>query len=191
MLEPEIPTTNKSSNWSSNRIVSMSAIFISLMTLLTFIYQNNLLQKQAQLSVLPYLAVGTNYNNGDNPSFKLRLNNRGVGPAIIESQKIFYKGKTYEDDFYDFLKEHLPGLDTLDDISNATFDLGHVLPSGEELTLIEASNNIQVVNLIASKIEELSIEESGLEYEVVYRSIYGQRWKITQSSNLPQELPEL
>lgn len=189
--ELDNPTQNSSTKWTSDRIVSMSAIFISLMTLCTFIYQNRLLQKQSALSVLPYLAVGTSYDNGDEPSFLLRLNNRGVGPAIIESQKIIYKGKTYDDDFFDFLAEHIPGLDTINGVSRASFDFGHVLPSGEELYLIGVFNDINTVNMVASKIEELSNDDSGLTYEVIYRSIYGERWKITDSSSLPVELPKL
>jgi len=175
--------------WKADRIVSMSAIFISLLTLVTFIYQNNLLQKQAALSVMPYLAVGTSYDdNRAEPSFKLRLNNRGVGPAIIESQKIFYKGKTYNTDFYEFLSTHLPGLDTLSGISRTSFDFGHVLPSGEEIDLIGVREDIDLVNLVAAKIDELSSDDSGLRYEVIYQSIYGERWKITESSNLPLKL---
>ena len=59
--------------WSTDRIVSISAIFVSLLTLITFINQNRLLQKQAALSVLPYLSVSSSYNTGDNCSFRWKI----------------------------------------------------------------------------------------------------------------------
>jgi len=175
--------------WSTDRIVSISAIFVSLLTLFTFINQNSLLQKQAALSVLPYLAISTSYDNGDNPSYKLTLANRGVGPAIIESQMISYEGKEYKEDFSDFLKVHIPNLDSLGNISKSTFEFGHVLPSGDDLYLIAIFDDIESVNLIAGTLERL--DDTGLKYEIIYRSIYGERWKITESSELPIKLPAL
>lgn len=189
MTETEYSSQEKPNVWRSDRIVSISAIFISLLTLFTFINQNRLLQKQAALSVLPYLAISSSYNNGSNPSFQLKLVNRGVGPAIIESQEIQYKGKVYQHEFFDFLSDQIPGLDTMDNISRASFEFGHVLPSGEDLYLIGVFDNLDAVNLVAGTLEKL--EDSGLTYEITFRSIYGERWKITESSDLPVELPKL
>lgn len=175
----------------ADRIVALSAIFISLMTLFTFISQNKLLKKQAALSVLPYLAVTSSYSNAADPTYQLRLTNQGVGPAIIEHQKIQYQGKVYEGEFFDFLRDQIPGLDSLSGISRASFDFGSILPSGDELFLIGVFDDLDAVNTVASKIEELSSGEDALTYEIVYRSIYGERWKITESSELPVELPRL
>lgn len=189
MEESEYIPEKKPTVWRSDRIVSISAIFISLLTLFTFINQNRLLQKQAALSVLPYLAISSSYNNSDDPSFQLKLVNRGVGPAIIESQEIQYQGKVYQDEFFDFLADQIPGLDTMGNISRASFEFGHVLPSGEDLYLIGVFDNLDVVNLVAGTLEKL--DDSGLTYEITFRSIYGERWKITESSDLPVELPKL
>lgn len=189
MSEIDYPPQEKSNVWRSDRIVSISAIFISLLTLFTFINQNRLLQKQAALSVLPYLAISSSYNNGSEPSFKLKIVNRGVGPAIIESQQIRYEGKVYNEDFFDFLADQIPTLDSAENVSKASFEFGHVLPSGEDLNLFSIYDNLDMVNLVASTLERL--DGSGLTYEIIYRSIYGERWMITESSDLPFELPKL
>lgn len=180
--------SQSASRWTSDRIVSMSAIFISLMTLCTFVYQNRLLQKQATMSVLPYLAISTSFNDGADPLFRLRLVNRGVGPAIIESQEIRHDGKTYQKDFFEFLSEHIQGLDSME-ISRTSFEFGSVLPSGEGMNIISVSGDRDEVNLVAYTMNQL--DESGLKYEIVYRSIYGERWKITESTDLPIVLPNL
>jgi len=183
------PASPKSFKWSSDKVVSMSAIFISLMTLITFVHQNRLLQKQAALSVLPYLSITTAYTVSSKPSFRLKIINRGVGPAIIESQEVSYDGKVYKDDFIEFLNEQIPGFDSLQNIAQSNLVFGSVLPSGEDLDIIGVYSDINEVNLIAAKLQELN--DSGMKYKVVYRSIYGERWMITESSDLPIVLPKL
>lgn len=173
-------------SWNTDRIVGFSAIFISLLTLVTFIYQTNLMKQQTALSVLPYLAVSSSYSNGSNPSFKLVLINQGVGPAIIESQQIVFQGKTYREGFFEFIVEQIPGVDTLSGTSYGSMGYGTVLPSGDEIYLIASFGNQDAVDLISSRIEELN--NSDLKYEIIYRSIYDERWKITEDSDLPIKL---
>lgn len=172
-------------NWNTDRIVGLSAMFISLLTLITFVYQTNLMKQQAALSVLPYLSVTTSYSSD---SFRLSLINEGVGPAIIESKKIFFNGAEYEEEFNEFLKRHIPMLDTLPGISFGSIDYGTVLPSGEEIYLIAAFDNFETINLLAGTIQALGAAD--LDFEIVYRSIYEERWKITDSDQLPLKLPK-
>lgn len=173
-------------NWNTDRIVALSAIFISLLTLVTFVYQTRLMQKQATLSVLPYLSVSSSYNTGDDPSFKLVLINEGVGPAIIESRKVFFEGREYDEEFFEFLNRQLPELDSMENISHASFGYGTILPPGEDLYLIAGFNDRQVVDYLAFSLNNLN--EKDLDYEIVYRSIYGERWKIVNGAGLPEKL---
>ncbi len=174
-------------NWNTDRIVALSAMSISVLTLITFIYQTSLMKKQSQLSVLPYLTVSSSYNSSnENPSFKLILINEGVGPAIIESRKVFFEGKEYNEDFFDFLSKQLPELDTMDNISHSSFDYGSVLPSGEEIYLIAGFGDREVVDYLAVSLNNLNEKE--LDYEIIYRSIYGERWRIDNNGGLPDKL---
>ena len=81
--------------WNSERILSLSAMSISFITLIIFIYQTNLMNKQNYLSILPYLQVSTS-NNSEGNSYLLSIQNYGVGPAIIESVKMQYQGQEYD-----------------------------------------------------------------------------------------------
>lgn len=186
MSEEEI--AKNSTNWNTDRVVGLSAMFISVLTLITFIYQTKLMQKQAKLSVLPYLSVSSSYNTGDEPSFKLILINEGVGPAIIESRKVFYKGEEYDVDFFDFLAQQIPGLDSTENISHASFNYGSILPAGEDLYLIAAFGDRGTVDFLAASLQEMNTED--LDYEIVYRSIYGERWKVTNARGLPNQLAD-
>ncbi|MBT8223808.1 MAG: hypothetical protein KJN96_11640, partial [Eudoraea sp.] len=55
-------------NWNSDRILGLSAMSISFITLVIFIYQTNLMSKQNYLSILPYLQLSTS-NDSENNSF--------------------------------------------------------------------------------------------------------------------------
>ena len=77
--------------WTSDRIVSFSAISISLFTLIVFARQTSIIEKQSRLSALPYLNMEAGYNP-DEDFITLTLNNYGVGPAIIEEMNISYEG---------------------------------------------------------------------------------------------------
>lgn len=173
------------SNWNTDRIVGLSAMFISLLTLITFVYQTNLMKQQAALSVLPFLSVSTSYSSN---SFQLTLINEGVGPAIIESRKIFHEGEVYDEEFHEYIRRHIPYLDTLSGISYGSIDYGSVVPAGEEIYLVAAFESQESIELLASKVEEL--DNSSLDFEIVYRSIYEERWKITSSDQLPVKLPK-
>ncbi len=172
---------------NTDRIVAFSAIFISLLTLVTFVYQTNLMKRQSELSVLPYLTVGTSYNSSEsNPFFKLSLVNEGVGPAIIKSRKIIYKGDEHNGDFIDFLKLQLPSLDTMKGISFGSIEPGTVLPSGEDIYMVAIFGHSDNMNLLYNKIIELN--EDDFDYEIVYKSIYDKEWRITSNTLYPDKL---
>ena len=69
-------------NWNSERILSLSAMSISFITLIIFIYQTNLMSKQNYLSILPYLQLSTS-NDIEKNTYTLSIQNYGVGHAII------------------------------------------------------------------------------------------------------------
>lgn len=93
--------------------------------------------------------MGIDYSINDTPSFE------GVGPAIVESRKIFFQGKKYEEDLSEFLKRQLPDLDTIKGVSYGSLDPGTVLPSGNEVYMIANFGNMDGINLIAAKVGEL------------------------------------
>ncbi len=55
----------------SDKILSLSAMFISICTLVVFLYQTNLIRKQQYMSVYPHLLLG-NYGTWT-PNYKFVL----------------------------------------------------------------------------------------------------------------------
>lgn len=119
--------------WNSEKLVSISAMSISFITLLIFIYQTNLMRRQNDLSIMPYLDISTT-NDLEKATFELNLLNHGVGPAIIESVRLKYQGqqydlKAFENSLFAFLKSQRPILDSVSVISTSTLDPGMAIPA--------------------------------------------------------------
>ena len=176
--------------WNSERLLSLSAMSISFITLVIFIYQTNLMSRQNYLSILPYLALTTTHDNA-NHTFNLDLKNHGVGPAIIESVTFIYDDKRYdladyEGNLYFFLKSIAPALDSLRVVSYAALDRGMAIPANQFYTALSVQNSPRDYELMTGQLNRLLA--GGLQYEVVYKSIQEERWRINNDSEGPEKL---
>ena len=119
--------------WNSNRIVSLTAILISVGTFLVFIYQTNLIRQEQYMSVYPYLEF-SNYAS-HSPNYRFLLENTGVGPAMITSTQVLVNGEALAPD----IGEYLSGILTPEDsiyftISNVR--KGNLIPEKEQISLV-------------------------------------------------------
>lgn len=73
---------------NADRIVSISAIILSLGTLFVIIYQTNLMRKSEMASVMPYLQIGFQSNQDRQ---RLVVSNGGLGPAFIDQVEILHQ----------------------------------------------------------------------------------------------------
>ena len=73
---------DKSSNgfrFSTEMVVSLCVIFVSIATLMVYVYQARIMQSQLHASVWPYVEWGTsNYQK-----FEIIVQNKGIGPALV------------------------------------------------------------------------------------------------------------
>ena len=170
--------------FDTDRIVSFSAIFISLITLIIFIYQTNLMRKQSKLSVLPRVSFNeVVVKNDDFQTIRLELKNKGLGPAIIESCHIVYKGKKHEPNFVQFFEDYFPQLDTILSFPSATYlDSGNTLGEKESLTLFIMQIDNDDIALFESTFS-LSKRSSHFDVEIEYSSIYEEKWRIQLNSS--------
>ncbi|WP_276391850.1 hypothetical protein [Eudoraea chungangensis] len=180
----------KKFTWNSDKIVGLSAMGISFITLIIFIYQTNLMSKQNSLSILPYLQIAVS-DNGEENSYALSILNHGVGPAIIESVTIAYDGKkynlkNYNDYFINFLKSENLGLDSLVSYSSSSTEKGMAIPPGSAYGILAVNNSRKEYQLFKSKLEEMLL--GGMQYEIIYRSIQDERWFISNHSTGPIKL---
>src|SRR5215510_9458979 len=110
-IEADVPTPRAepptpASRWSTDRIVSLSAMAVGVCSLFITLYQTYLTREAQSASVLPYLAFGVTSNND---GAYLTLRNDGLGPARLESVQVHFKGTTTAIDPYDFFLAHRTG----------------------------------------------------------------------------------
>ena len=163
---------------------------ISFITLIIFIYQTNLMSKQNDLSILPYLQVSESVD-GETNWFMISLKNHGVGPAILESVIIEYEGKRYDVKDYDdnlvsLLATLATELDSLKNFSMSTLDVGIAIPANTTYEIISVSNSAEDYKLLTETLYNL--ENNGLRYEITYKSIQDERWVINNDTEGPEKL---
>ena len=124
---------------SSNNIVSASAIFISISTLVVLIYQTKIMRDQQRLSVMPYISL--NSQNSGTPNYQIILKNDGIGPAFVESVNIVYQEKDFQMDLASFLLENVPEFDSLDNIFFSNIFVGQLIPAGLSIPVLEVDNS--------------------------------------------------
>lgn len=172
---------------SVDRILGLSAMLISLLTLVIFIYQTSLIRTQSRLSVTPRISFSIYQNSTDSLVTVIsEITNKGLGPAIIESIEVIHKGKKYPLNFSKFLELAYPEFN-----DHATLTQSASLSKGSTLSPNESSN-IFTIKFELTKLDGLlsylgiQLGQNPFFIEVVYSSIYGDRW-IT--NNLEDEHP--
>lgn len=168
--------------WTSDRIISTCAILISLMTLCVLIIQTKIIHEQQKNSVLPYLEL-SNYNTGG-PNFSYVLSNEGVGPAFIESIKIFHQDSIYETDLPVFLYQNFPESDSINNLYHSNIAPGRLLPAGERIKILEIRNSLPDAMRLISLLQKLD----STRMEITYRSIYDEKWMVGSETPTPIKL---
>lgn len=180
----------KKIKWNSDKILGISAMSISFITLVIFIYQTNLMGKQNYLSILPYLSISTSDNSANN-TFAITLDNYGVGPAILESATLSYQGKNedlsdYDNELLKYLRAKAPVLDSIKAISYSTVDKGIAIPAGEKYNVLTIYSSEKDYKLYKSTLEALL--QNGLYFEIIYKSIQEEHWRINNVTQGPEKL---
>ena len=175
----------KHSFWNTEKIVSVSAIFISAITLYVTFEQLNVSREQQRLSVLPYLSMG-NYYTGS-PNYKLVIQNDGIGPAFIESITVTYKGKKHEMDLISFLYEEFPqDLDSIPALSHSNIYKGMLIPAGHKIEHLSIQDSQKSADNLLVLLDKLDKET--FDFEIVYSSIYKEKWKLKIGETSPTKL---
>ncbi len=191
--------------WNADKIISLSAFVVSIATLLALMYQirlsgeqnelaqrQQLIRKQQYASVLPYLELRVDTNNG-NRLFEFMLYNNGVGPAFIEEVRTIYDGQVYPGPLSSFYREViLP--DDKDTISLGTDNVykGNLIPAGREtamLTAYDYSSTPADRDRLITWFGRPTDEPELARVEIIYSSVYGERWIVRGISAIPESLP--
>jgi hypothetical protein len=156
---------------STELIVGMSALVISLVTVGVSIYSASIDRDYARASVWPWLQFSRSF---DNLNYSYSLANNGTGPAIIVWAKVAHK-----DVYYTTWSKMLAA----NNLYKASFTQSHmgsgVLPALKLTKVIETQNKETIKTLF-----EL---HNDLNVEVCYCSIYDECW-LTDINNKPEPI---
>ena len=173
---------------NTDRILGISAMVISILTLVIFIYQTDIMRVQSKLSVKPRLSFSTNYFSNDSI---IRIDgmvyNKGLGPAIVDSIYVDFEGSRFEMDMDEFVKNQFPKLENYGElIRNSTLGSGNTFLPGEEVNIYSYQFHPSNLDSIFGYLEIASMEDSPFEFKVVYTSIYeDEKWLVSSESDEP------
>lgn len=180
---------NKKITWTTDKIMSTSALFISVLSLVGLMYQsylareeNKLIQMQQSASVLPYLHQW--YSEYED-NYRLIIGNKGVGPAFIKHVEITLDSTKNFDNTNDLFNEIFRTTKGFDTIPHNMSNLvtGFVLPANQDISLIMIEQK-QNINAFKSVLNQRQIA-----FKIVYEDVYGTQWLLSNFNN--ENVPKL
>ena len=165
---------------NTDRILSVCAILIGVMTLAVYFIQTRLLMEQQHAGVWPCIEItGSNDYGGtkDKENFKINITNKGIGPAIIKKVIIEFRGKIYND-FGDVFT-----------IATASKNYINSSLEGRTMASDETVNPVQIpLSIEGHKFAPLFYDHDSIKVKIYYQSVYG---KCFVSSGIDaKELPD-
>lgn len=177
-----------SSHLNTDRIVSISAIVVALGTLIMIIYQSSLMRESQHASVLPYLHIGLSLNENGAHVF---LQNRGVGPAVIESITVQTDNETADGDPLDYLAAHETAVTGEMIVSVDRLMPGIMLPAAHHMNMLSVKkhnlNQLQSTFLV-NGMSQNELKPEAAIIHIVYSSVYGERWRASSNRIVPERL---
>ncbi len=187
-------TTSKNKrkiNWTPEKVMSTSAVLISLISLIALFYQlklsreeNALIRKQQSANVLPHLSIAFSTSP---EQYQITFVNKGVGPAFIKEVEFSMNGnKKFERS--DFLFNEIRSIVKEREeegiaMSTYSFQKGEVIPAGQEVNIltVRGESSTELFRKHFSSID--------IDYSIIYEDVYGARWKLSWDDEFPVSIP--
>ena len=191
----------KKTSFNADRLIGLSAILISLLTLFIFLYQTNLLKEQSRLSVRPRLTFSKNINktmtltvgatdtvSSAKINLTLTIRNDGLGPAIVESNTVVDKDKRYAN-IVTFFDEAYPKLREYGVFHQITeLKVGDAIPASETIALFTYEYDQDHEDEIMTYLSSSKPYEFPFAILIEYSSMYEEQWEV--NSNKQGEHPK-
>ncbi|GMN10282.1 hypothetical protein MTsPCn9_13030 [Croceitalea sp. MTPC9] len=180
----------KTKKISTDRILGISAMLISLLTLIIFIYQTNIMKEQSKLSVKPRLDFTTNFDQKDSTIIiREVIENKGLGPAIIDSIYFKYKDGAYPVDIETLIKKEIPKLLEFGYLSqHATLSKGTTISPNEERFIFTYHIPMSQLENLYSYLGMSDEDDNPFPIEVIYTSIYEDNKWMMNNDDLNQPI---
>ena len=167
----------KTNRFSSESIVASMASFVGICALIVSITQTHYQRKYLLASAWPHLQVEPHRHEQPKDSAKntttVKLMNKGIGPAIVESFSYEYKGKQYErleDLVIAIIGRKFSG-------SYKSLTVEEVIAQNEEF------DHVSIIGARESRVfhEELV----NIKMKIIYKSVHDERWEYLVDYTLP------
>ena len=152
-------------------IVALMAVLIGLCTMFVYIYQARIMARQMKATTWPFLETDLSYGS---VGFLIRVNNKGVGPAIIKKAAVILDNKRYDDTKanIDSVVFKLTGRrDLLNGYTNIN---SRVISAGESISFIE------VTDTASARVLQKSLKGHSVEIEICYCSVLDECWIVSR-----------
>ncbi|RZN83060.1 MAG: hypothetical protein EVB11_06060 [Winogradskyella sp.] len=179
----------KKINWTTDKIMSTSALFISVISLIALLYQsylareeNRLIQMQQSANVIPYLQFESIYNVR---SFSIHMVNKGVGPAFVKRVSFAVNDSIFDNSTKALLyitKERINRGDSIAYNGSITIKENTVVQPGENISVFEISA-INNENFSGVKSFKNYLNNSPPVFILLYEDIYGNQWELSNKEN--------
>jgi hypothetical protein len=184
---------------NTDRVVSLSAMIVGLGSLFIIVYQTALLREQQAASMLPYLMIGIMANS---ERTYIIARNTGVGPALIEDVVVRYHGSELQQDPHDFFRDVRPEAAAFG-LSVDRLIPGRLVSAGEAVLMLGREDEaappmlgeflklFDLGDAPQSWYDGAGAVKSGPDkavIEITYRSVYGDRWRVTSDTVVPKPL---
>ncbi len=164
---PPHPYCMKSpTRWNAELIVASVAVVIGILTMIVYIFQARIMNKQMLASAWPHLEVVTSTGS---TGLALNVANKGIGPARVMKSEIRLDGKYYAEKQIDSVLKILLGRPVQRNFETVQ---GRVLAAGDQITFLGISNIQDAIAL------DSAVRKHDWDLEICYCSVYDDCWSI-------------
>ena len=164
-------------------VLGVSAILISVISLVVAIHHGQIMDKMVQADTWPYLDfVASNLDDAGHDRVSLTVLNSGVGPAKIETLEVFWNGKPYGSSTE--LLEACCGFGSAAGLpeSRGPSEVAHRLHSSYAAgKVLRAGDTVQMISYVFTTSEDAVYKRFGaarekITYRVCYCSVFNDCW---------------
>lgn len=186
-MSEEKAESKRKINWTPEKVMSSSAVVISLVSLVALFYQlnlareeNDLIRKQQSASVLPHLSFAYSTSS---QRYQISVVNKGVGPAFVTEAEFVLNGtETFgrSDLLFNRISEIIQEAEGQKAVmSTYSFQKGEVIPANQEMEILSTRGETPTA-LFLKYLNSLD-----WDYSVIYEDVYGAQWKLSRENIFP------
>lgn len=180
---------------TADRVINLSAIVISLGTLSVIFYQTNLMRKEQEAVVMPYLSIAYSQGVRAGQEYQqIHVTTQGLGPAKVESIRVINNGQVLEGGPYKYFRDN---TDTLNVLHGDIVTAGRLIAANDRVIMLSLDNEKYKNDIIETfKFSEVlqsftpGDHEPATVLEIVYSSVYGTKWVSRSDESIPRLLED-